>query len=87
MSDPAKDLLREFRLFRDAMRGEINDMRGELRAVCEAVIELNKTVRSVPGLIDVANEQDQHARALEARLRVVEEDQDRQRKRNGGSPR
>ena len=87
MSDdkPVRILLREFRLFRDATAGRLSSLEASVRELTLAVVELNKTVRSVPGLIDLSVETDQNMRVLEARLHVVEEELPR--KKNGGSTR
>jgi hypothetical protein len=66
VTDPALTLLREFRLFRSEMRTEMREMR-------MAIVELGRTVRSVPGLVDVAVEQGTNMAVLDARLAVVEE--------------
>ncbi len=86
MSDQdTRILLREFKLFRDATKGRLGDIERSIRELTLAVVELNKTIRSVPGLVDNAVEADQNMRVLEARLAVVEHDLPR--KRNGGSAR
>ncbi len=87
MSDALfKTFLREFRLFRDAALGRLNSLETRVGELTEAVVELSRTVKSVPGLVDQAVEQDTNLRVVDARLKVVEEDTGRKRK-NGGSPR
>ncbi len=87
MSDALfKVFLREFRLFRDAALGRLNSLEAGVAKLTVAVVELDKTVKSVPGLVDNANDQGQNMRVLDARLKVVEEDTGRKRK-NGGHAR
>ncbi len=83
-----RTILREFRLFRDAALGRLDNVETRMSKVEAALVELNKTVRSIPGLIDKAVKQDANTRVLEARLKLVEEDTARGNgKRNGGHAR
>ena len=83
-----RTILREFRLFRDAALGRLSNVETRMSKVETALVELNKTVRSIPGLVDQAVRQDGNARVLDARLKVVEDDSKRGNgKRNGGHAR
>ncbi len=69
-------LLHEFRAFRSEMRIRLDELTA-------AVVEVGRTVRSIPGLVDAAQEQGTNLAVLEARLSVVEDE----KAGNGGSPR
>jgi len=61
-------LLNEFRAFRNEVRTEMHEMRA-------AIVELGRTIRSVPGLVDNAHQVGTNVAVLEARLAVIEEEQ------------